>query len=81
MFFYEDILDLECIFGIHYVPRLRHMFDGVSISMEEKNNDQCKIGRGLGNMLEEMEIDDNVQNNDGFSDNINGMLNFCDNEV
>ena len=62
-FFYEDIMDPKWIFVIHYDPRLRHIFDDVSMNIEQNNDIQPIPDERLENN-EEMTTHGDVQDED-----------------
>ena len=63
VFFYEDIMDPKWIFVIHYDPRLRHVFDDVSMNIEQ-NNDIQPIPDEILENNEEMTTHGDVQDED-----------------
>ena len=63
VFFYEDIMDPNWIFAIHYDPRLRHVSNDVSMNIEQNNDIQPIPDERLKNN-EEMTTHDDVQDED-----------------
>ena len=63
VFFYEDIMDPKWIFVIHYDPRLRHVFDDVSMNIEQNNDIQPIPDERLENN-EEMTTHGDAQDED-----------------
>ena len=69
-FFYEDIMDPKWIFVIHYDPRLRHVFDDVSMNIEQNNDIQPIPDERLENN-EEMTTHGDVQDEDVETQEVN----------
>ena len=63
VYLYEDIMDSKWIFVIHYDPRLRHVFDDVSMNIEQNNDIQPIPDERLENN-EEMTTHGDVQDED-----------------
>jgi hypothetical protein len=60
VFLYEDILDPKWIFGIHYDPILRDVFDSALVDIEKNNDVQQNKSDGLENN-KEINIHDDVE--------------------
>lgn len=64
VFFYEDILDPNWIFVIHYYPRLRNVVDDALVDTHQNNGGQQNEREGLIENIEEINIHDDVE--DGY---------------